>query len=77
MLALWRRSGAAGSAGEAAQNFLSDVSKQADAIKDNVSKQADAAQQTATAAVEDLKGQVGGPVSTPSPQVKKIKKAQT
>lgn len=48
----------AGAAGDAARDFLNDVSKQADAVKDSVSKQADTVKQSATAAVEDLKSQV-------------------
>jgi hypothetical protein len=50
--------GAAGAAGDAAKDFLNDVSKQADSLKDSVSKQADAVKQSAAAAVEDLQSQV-------------------
>jgi hypothetical protein len=50
---------ATGAAGDAAKDFLNDVSKQADALKDSVNKQADAVKQSAAAAVEDLKSQVG------------------
>lgn len=48
----------AGSAGDAAKDFLDNVSKQADAAKESVSKQAEAVKQSAAAAVEDLKSQV-------------------
>lgn len=47
-----------GAAGDAAKDFINDVSKQADAIKDSVSKQADAVKASAAAAVADLKSQV-------------------
>lgn len=46
-----------GAAGDAARDFLNDVSKQADAVKDTVSKQADTVKQSAAAAVEDVKSQ--------------------
>lgn len=48
-----------GAAGDAAKDFLNNVSQQADAVKDSVNKQADAVKQSAAAAVEDLKSQVG------------------
>lgn len=48
----------AGSAGDAAKDFLDNVSKQADAAKESASKQAEAVKQSAAAAVEDLKSQV-------------------
>jgi hypothetical protein len=54
----------AGAAGDAAKDFLNDVSKQADAVKDSVSKQAETVKQSAAAAVEDLKSQVSLHIGT-------------